>query len=221
MTKKTSKAPCFDRSSPCNTMNLRSSESSPQIGPLDETIKEMCQLTTWVATSLLSIASNPKPYPLFLHSYLDRRLSSLSANNHQSQNIFGWAQHVAFIYSICSLCLIRKESLDAGIGCSLWACERTMDCKASIFTAPDLAREAKRRAFVKCNKTQCRLKMPHLSLLEREQWSNPLSFMPTQDLATKILIKIDTASMNHPTGEDLLKIVNDQFFRPTSQACAT
>ena len=27
------------------------------------------QLTTLVATSLLSIASNPKPYPLFLHSY--------------------------------------------------------------------------------------------------------------------------------------------------------
>ena len=40
--KKKSKAPCCDRSSPCNTMNLRSSESSPQIAPLDETIKEMC-----------------------------------------------------------------------------------------------------------------------------------------------------------------------------------
>ena len=39
---KTSKAPCCYRSSPCNTMNLRSSESSPQIAPLDETIKEMC-----------------------------------------------------------------------------------------------------------------------------------------------------------------------------------
>ena len=45
--------------------------------------------------------------------------------------------------------------------------------------------------------------------------------MPTQDLATKILIKIDTASMNHPTSEDLLKIVTDELFRPTSQACAT
>ena len=41
--KKTSKAPCCDRSSPCNTMNLRSTESSPQIAPLDETIKEMCE----------------------------------------------------------------------------------------------------------------------------------------------------------------------------------
>ena len=40
--KKISKAPCCDRSSTCNTMNLRSSESSPQIAPLDETIKEMC-----------------------------------------------------------------------------------------------------------------------------------------------------------------------------------
>ena len=41
---KTSKAPCCYRSSPCNTMNLRSSESSPQIAPLDETIKEMCKV---------------------------------------------------------------------------------------------------------------------------------------------------------------------------------
>ena len=65
------------------------------------------QLTTLVAISLLSIASNPKPYPLFLHSYLARRLISLSANNHQSQYWFGWAQPEAFIYSICSLCLIR------------------------------------------------------------------------------------------------------------------
>ena len=43
--KKTSKAPLCDRSSPCNTMNLRSTESSPQIGTLEETIKEMC----WVS----------------------------------------------------------------------------------------------------------------------------------------------------------------------------
>ena len=37
----------------------------------------------------------------------------------------------------------------------------------------------------------------------------------------KNLLEIDTASMKHPASEDLLKIVTDQFFRPTSQACAT
>ena len=39
---KNMQAPCCDRSSACNTMNLRSSESSPQILVLVETIKEMC-----------------------------------------------------------------------------------------------------------------------------------------------------------------------------------
>ena len=40
--KKTFKAPCCDRSSACNTMNLRSTELSPQILVLVETIKERC-----------------------------------------------------------------------------------------------------------------------------------------------------------------------------------
>ena len=55
--KKTSKAPCFDRSSPCNTMNLRSSESSPQIAPLDETIKEMCLVGDASATDITEEAA--------------------------------------------------------------------------------------------------------------------------------------------------------------------
>ena len=42
--KKTFKVPCFDRSSACITMNLRSSKLSPQILVLVETIKERCLL---------------------------------------------------------------------------------------------------------------------------------------------------------------------------------
>ena len=50
--KKASKAPCCDRSSPCNKMNLRSTESSPQIAPLDETIKGMCGGDLWSVEEL-------------------------------------------------------------------------------------------------------------------------------------------------------------------------
>ena len=57
--KKASKAPCCDRSSPCNTMNLRSTESSPQIGTLEETIKEMCLVGKTMCLILV------QPYFLF------------------------------------------------------------------------------------------------------------------------------------------------------------
>ena len=99
-----------------------------------------------------------------------------------------------------------------------------MDCKASIFTAPDLAREAKRRAFVKCNKAQWPMWAQNASSISvgaRAIMKSIFVDANTRFGHKKTLIEIDTASMNHPTGEDLLKIVNDQFFRPTSQACAT
>ena len=59
--KKASKAPCCDRSSPCNTMNLRSSESSPQIAPLDETIKEMCW-NRWKSMEKLGLPLHRKSF---------------------------------------------------------------------------------------------------------------------------------------------------------------
>ena len=77
---KNMQAPCCDRSSACDTMNLRSTKSSLQIVTLDETIKEISRECCSASSRSLSLAASE-----FLLQVLPRRAGSQEVRCRRSQ----------------------------------------------------------------------------------------------------------------------------------------